>query len=375
MDRRRFLSGAVLVGATAVAGADAFAAPRRTNRKAECPDPYAGVKADVTWQVALPPFNPKEILPEQIRALSETLVDLTEGRFRLTIVSANGDLLDQVRDGHVECCAGPAGAYAERDPSFGFEDGLPFGMNSRQQNAWLYQGGGMTHLRELWQSYGVTSFAIGNTGVPMGGWFRREVSTIADFQGLKIQVNPFAARLVSAVGGLPQSHRNSATVLAELKDGRLDAAAWGTPYDEELLGFNDAAAYYYYPSLWEGGVTISIQVNLKAWETLPIPHRMAFTAACAQSNLMMQTRCDTLNAQAISRLVSNGTTLRPFSPDLMVAMQKQAFDLYDSLSRKDRRFAKIYGEWLRFRDDLQYWWKAAEFSFDAFVLTAPIRDD
>jgi len=158
-----------------------------------------------------------------------------------------------------------------------------------------------------------------------------------------------------------------------LEKGTIDAAEWVGPYDDEKLGFNKVAPYYYYPGWWEGEAQISVYVNIDKWKELPKPYQAALQAACAEANLWMIGKYDADNPAAIRRLVAAGTQLRPYSREIMQAAYKAAFEIYDDLAAKNPKWKKIYEPWTKFREEEYLWFRVSENTFENFVYAQSAR--
>ncbi|CBS87072.1 TRAP transporter substrate-binding protein [Azospirillum lipoferum] len=301
----------------------------------------------------------------------------TDGKFTIRAFPA-GELvpglqvLDAVQNGTVECGHTASYYYVGKDPTFTFDATVPFGLNARQQNAWIYSGGGMPLLREFFDGYGVVNFPAGNTGVQMGGWFRKEIKTVEDLKGLKFRIGGFAGQVLSKLGVVPQQIAGG-DIYPSLEKGTIDAAEWIGPYDDEKLGFNKVAKYYYYPGWWEGGLNVSLLVNKQQWEQLPKQYQAVLEAACFEANVTMAAKYDAENPAALKRLVGGGAQLRPFPRDVMEACYKAATELYEETAKTNPKFAKIYEPWKKFRDDEYLWFRVAENSFDNFAFTAGLK--
>ncbi|CAO3354746.1 ABC transporter substrate-binding protein [Azospirillum melinis] len=301
----------------------------------------------------------------------------TDGKFTIRPFAAGEivpglQVLDAVQNGTVECGHTASYYYVGKDPTFTFDATVPFGLNARQQNAWIYNGGGMALLREFFDGYGVMNFPAGNTGVQMGGWFRKEIKTVEDLKGLKFRIGGFAGQVLAKLGTVPQQIAGG-DIYPSLEKGTIDAAEWIGPYDDEKLGFNKVAKYYYYPGWWEGGLNVSLLVNKQQWEQLPKQYKAVLEAACFEANLTMNAKYDAENPAALRRLVAGGAQLRPFPREVMEACYKAATELYDETAKTNPKFAKIYEPWKKFRDDEYLWFRVAENSFDNFAFTAGLK--
>ncbi|CAO3412935.1 TRAP transporter substrate-binding protein [Azospirillum endophyticum] len=301
----------------------------------------------------------------------------TDGKFTIRPFAAGEivpglQVLDAVQNGTVECGHTASYYYVGKDPTFTFDATVPFGLNARQQNAWIYNGGGMALLREFFDGYGVMNFPAGNTGVQMGGWFRKEIKTVEDLKGLKFRIGGFAGQVLAKLGTVPQQIAGG-DIYPSLEKGTIDAAEWIGPYDDEKLGFNKVAKYYYYPGWWEGGLNVSLLVNKQQWDQLPKQYKAILEAACFEANLTMNAKYDAENPAALRRLVAGGAQLRPFPREVMEACYKAATELYDETAKTNPKFAKIYEPWKKFRDDEYLWFRVAENSFDNFAFTAGLK--
>jgi TRAP-type mannitol/chloroaromatic compound transport system substrate-binding protein len=222
-------------------------------------------------------------------------------------------------------------------------------------------------MRELFRQYNIVQFPGGNTGVQMGGWFRKEIKSLADLKGLKMRIPGIGGQIMAKLGAVPQTLAGS-DVYPSLERGALDAAEWVGPYDDEKLGFHKIAKHYYYPGWWEGGPQLSFYVNMAKWNELPEAYRVAFETACAEANVNMLAEYDHKNPQALMRLVKQGTQLHAFPRDILETARKAAFALYDEEARKNPAFARIYGEWNKFRDAGNQWLKVAEAPYANFLI-------
>ena len=214
-----------------------------------------------------------------------------------------------MQNGTVECCHTCSYYYVGKDRTFAFGTAIPFGMNARQMNAWIYYGGGQKLLDEFYSAYNVVSFVGGNTGVQMGGWFRKEINTVADVKGIKMRIAGLGGAVFSALGMVTQQIPGS-DIYPALEKGTIDAAEWVGPYDDEKLGFFKVAKNYYFPGWWEPGPVIHFFVNKDAWAKLPAEYKEAFQAAAYEANVTMMAEYDEKNPPALRRLVQAGVKLQ-----------------------------------------------------------------
>jgi len=362
MQRRKFLTTA---GASLAAGAAAVPAMSQAQTSA---------LPTIKWRLTSSFPKSLDTIYGAAPTIAKRVADATGGKFTIQVFAA-GEIvpgpqaLDAVKDGTVECCHTAPYYYFGKDPTFAFGTAVPFGLNARQQNAWMYHGGGLALMREFLKDYNVINFPAGNTGAQMGGWFRKEIKTVADLKGLKFRIAGLAGRVLSKLGVVPQQI-SGGDIYPALEKGTIDAAEWVGPYDDEKLGFFKIAKYYYYPGWWEGGPEVDVYVNLKQWEALPAEYKAIFEAACAEANIDMLAKYDALNPAALKRLVGHGVQLRPFSKDIMNACHQAANEVYAEESAKNPKFRKIHDAWKVFRDDQILWFRVTEQNFDNYMATA-----
>jgi TRAP-type mannitol/chloroaromatic compound transport system substrate-binding protein len=212
----------------------------------------------------------------------------------------------------------------------------------------------------------------GNTGVQMGGWFRKEIKTVQDIQGLKMRIAGLAGQVMAKLGAVPQQIPGG-DIYPALERGTIDAAEWVGPYDDEKLGFAKVAPFYYYPGFWEGGPSIHLFINQAKWKELPKSYQAILTTAAGYANSDMLAKYDARNPAALRRLLGAGTQLRPFSPEILEAAYKAANEVYDDVSSKNADFKKIYDSVRGFRNEEYLWFQVAEYAFDNFMIRARAR--
>src|SRR6201989_1529583 len=229
--------------------------------------------------------------------------------------------------------------YVGKAPTFAIYASVPFGLNARMQNSWWYQGGAEQLANEFFKKHGVIGFPCGNTGTQMGGWFRKEIKTVADLSGLKFRIGGIAGQVLQKLGVVPQQLAGG-DIYPALEKGTIDAAEWVGPYDDEKLGFAKVAKYYYYPGFWEGGPTVHAYCNLEKWNSLPKSYQAVIENATANANTWMAARYDMQNPTALKRLVAGGTQLRPFSNEVLDACLKATHELGGEISAQNADFKK-----------------------------------
>jgi TRAP-type mannitol/chloroaromatic compound transport system substrate-binding protein len=361
MKRRNFLaaSGAGLAAAAVAAPAVAQSAP------------------EVKWRLTSSFPKSLDTIYGGAETISKQVAELTDNKFQIQVFAA-GEIvpglqaLDAVSNNTVEMCHTCSYYYVGKDPTFAIGTAVPFGLNARQMNAWLFQGGGNELFNEFYKKFNIYGIPAGNTGAQMGGWFRKEIKTVADLQGLKMRIAGITGQVLAKLGVVPQQVAGG-DIYPALEKGTIDAAEWVGPYDDEKLGFNKVAPFYYYPGWWEGGPTVHAMINVEKWNSLPKSYQAALTNACTTANTVMAAKYDLQNPAALRRLVAAGTQLRPFSQEVMEACFTAANQLYAEIGSKNADFKKIIEAMQATRSDQYLWWQVAEFTFDAFMIRARAR--
>ena len=334
--------------------------------------PAVHAQAAVRWRLASSFPKSLDTIYGTAEVFSKKVSDMTGGKFQIS-VHAGGELMpafgvvDGVQNASVEMAHTAPYYFYGKDPTFCLGCAVPFGFNTRQMNAWMYEGNGMKLMREFYAKYNIVNFPGGNTGAQMGGWFRKEIKSVADLKGLKFRTNPFAGRVLEPFGVIPQSIPG-ADLYPALEKGTLDALEWVGPYDDQKLGFNKVAPFYYYPGWWEGGPTLHFMINAAKWNELPKNYKAIAQAAAAHANIDMTAKYDARNPAALLRLLGGGAQLRVYPQEIMEASLKAANELYDELSGKNAEWKKVYESYRAFRNDQTLWWQVAELNFDSFMV-------
>ena len=365
MKRRDFLttaaSGAVAAGALAgCSGAGPSPAASGSKRSTR-----------VVWRLAssFPPGL--DTIYGASDVLSSRVAEITGGAFTIHVSSAGEivpalQVMDAVQNGSVQVGHTASYYYIGKNPALVFDTAVPFGLTARQQMAWLYEGGGLALMREVYADFNIIHFPGGNTGVQMGGWFRREINTPDDMKGLKMRIPGIGGKVMHRLGVAVQG-RAAGEIFPALERGAIDAAEWVGPYDDEKLGFHKVAKNCYYPGWWEPGPSLSFLVNQDAWNKLPSNYQSAFTVATYEATMTMIARYDALNPGALQRLTEYGVSFRPFSESIMTAARDAAREIVEEEAADDARYARILAAWDTFRKQSTAWFGTAEQSYLRFA--------
>ncbi len=316
-------------------------------------------KMVTTW----PPGFP--VLQEGAERFADNLAKMSNGRLQIKVY-AGGELIpalqtfDAVSQGTVEMGHGSAYYWAGKVPEAQFFSTVPFGMNPRGMNAWLYFGGGQELWDKVYAPYNVKAFPLGNTGIQMGGWFNKEINSVADLDGLKMRIPGLGGKVFAKAGGNPVLLAGS-EVYTALERNTIDATEWISPYHDQRLGLYRAAEHYYYPGWHEPGAVLELSINSMAWATLPADLQAMIENAAIAENLRMASEMEYLNATALTELRERDVDIKPFPDDVMQRLKtlteqtlaeeaadnpkfKEVFDAYQAFREKDATWTEISEE-------------------------------
>lgn len=359
MDRRKFLS-TTAVGA--ISGA-ALAAPA-----------VAQSSPKVMWRMQSSYPRSLTTVFGGAERMTRQVNELTDGGFDIQIF-AGGEIvpslqtIDAVINGTVQMGHTVSTYKMGADPTWALATGLPFGLNARMQNSWFYHGGGNELFDAFYAKNGLKSFLIGNSGCQMGGWWRKEVNTIDDLQGVKIRISGLGGQILNRVGAVSQT-LGPADIYPALERGTIDAAEWIGPFDDEKFGFVEVAPYYYYPGWWENGLTFQAFINHDEWESLPKQYQTAIEVACQAANVDVLANYDASNPDALRRLIGKGAKLTPFSKEILDRCYDEAVVIYDELSAGNAQFKEIFDSMWAFREDQYKWLQVGEFRSNSFNISS-----
>ena len=355
MDRRSIIKHAGIAGVLAAGAA-----------------PAVHAQAAIRWRLASSFPKSLDTIYGGADVFSKAVKAMSGGKFEIS-VHAGGELMppfgvmDGVQQGTVEMCHTVPYYFYGKNPAFALGSAIPFGFNPRQMNAWMLHGNGRKLMNEFYANYNAISFAGGNTGTQMGGWFRKEIKTTADFKGMKMRLGGgLVGEVMQKLGAVPQSIP-AGEIYQALEKGTLDAAEWVGPYDDQKLGFNKVAPFYYYPGWWEGGPEVDFFVNRKAFDGLSAENKAIIEAATNVAHVDMLAKYDAMNPKALKQLVAAKTKVLPFSQAVMDASFKASMEVFAQNDAKSPEWKKIYADMRAFQRDQILWFRFAEARFDSFM--------
>jgi TRAP-type mannitol/chloroaromatic compound transport system substrate-binding protein len=334
--------------------------------------PAVHAQAAVRWRLASSFPKSLDTIFGSAEKMSKTVRELSGGKFEIS-VHAGGELMppfgvvDGIQNGTVEMAQTAPYYFTGKDSIFAFGCAVPFGLTARQMDAWMEHGNGRKLMDEFYAKYNIKSFSAGNTGTQMGGWYRKEIKSVADLKGLKMRLGGGLFGEAMAKLGVVAQNMPAGEVYQALEKGTLDATEFVGPYDDEKLGFNKVAPYYAYPGWWEGGAELEFFVNTKAWQALSAENKAILDAATQVAARDMTSKYDALNPIALKRLVANKTKLMPFSKEIMDAGYKASMEVFAAHEAKSPEFKKIHQDMRAFQRDQILWTRFSEYRYDSYM--------
>jgi TRAP-type mannitol/chloroaromatic compound transport system substrate-binding protein len=356
MKRRDFIK----VTGIGVAGAATLAAPA-----------IAQSMPEIKWRMTTSWPKSLDTLHGGAELMAKAVGEATDNKFQIQTFAAGEivpglQVLDAVQNGTVEMGHTASYYYFGKDPTFTFGTSVPFGPNQRINQAWYMLGGGKELLNEFYKGYNVRSTLAGNTGCQMGGWFRKEITSVDDLKGLKFRIGGFAGRVLQKLGAVPQQIAGG-DIYPALEKGTIDGAEWVGPYDDEKLGLYKVAPHYYYPGWWEGGPMLLAMINLDKWNALPKYYQNVLEQAGHYASSWMMAKYDTANPMALRKLLAGGAKLHAFPQPVMEASFKAAKELHSEVAATNANFKKVYESLTAFSNNGYQWFQVAEVGYDNFM--------
>jgi TRAP-type mannitol/chloroaromatic compound transport system substrate-binding protein len=364
MERRDFLRKAGLAATGAVAAAAGLAGCGQ-EKKEEAKGPAVQPKKTYEWKMVTtwPPNLP--VLQTGAERFAKRVGEATGGQLKIEVF-AGGELVpplgvfDAVSEGTVECGSGASYYWAGKVPAAQWFAAVPFGFNPQGINAWFYSGGGLQLWEEVYAPFNVIPRPQGNTGVQMGGWFRKDMNTIDDYKGLKMRIPGLGGKVISKAGGtvvlLPGGE-----IFTSLERGVIDATEWVGPMHDLRMGFYKAAKNYYYPGWHEPGTCLEVMFNKKAYESLPVELQQTVDAVAAETNMWSLSEFEAGNGAALQTLISeHNVNLVRFPDQLMEDLRKLATETLEEEANKDPMSRKVHDAFLKFKAQVGVWGSVSE---------------
>ncbi len=300
--------------------------------------------------------------------LAELVGEMTDGQFEIKVYGAGEldgatDVFDAVSSGTAEMGHSAAHYWVGKIPVAAVFSTLPFGMNAQESNAWLHYGGGMELWRELYEPFNLVPFAAGNSGVQMAGWFNKEINSLEDLKGLKMRIPGLGAEVMSRAGVTTVS-LSGAEIFTSLQTGVIDAAEWVGPLNDQSLGLQEIAHYYYYPGWHQPSATFELIVNKDAYDELPNNLQRIVEVAARAINQDMLDEFTAKNFASLRSLVqTHEVELRKLPDDVMAHLREISQEVLAGIAHVDPLAQRIVDSYLTFQKDVAAWTDISEYAY------------
>jgi TRAP-type mannitol/chloroaromatic compound transport system substrate-binding protein len=350
MKRRELLKGGVAAAATA--GASTLAAPAIAQDRVE-------VTVVSSWPRDFPGLG------TGAQRFAQRLSDISDGRFQVEYFAAGErvgafDSFDEVASGNAQIYHAADYYWKGKHPGWAYFTAVPFGLTYTEMNAWIRFGGGQELWDELAGEYGLKNLMCGNTGVQMGGWFRKEMNSADDFKGLKMRIPGLGGDVLAKLGASPVSLPGG-QIYENLISGAIDATEWVGPWNDEAMKFYEAAKYYYYPGMHEPGPMLAAGINKDFWEGLSASDKVLVEAAASMENDVMMAEFNANNGSSLAKLINEqGVQLKKFSDDIYDSFGEASEEVFAETVEHSDLANRIHESFLAARADIGAWQKIAD---------------
>lgn len=349
LTRRGFMNSAALG-----AGATALATPALAQGGTE-------LKMFMCWPKNFPGLG------TSAERFAERVSTASGGALRIKVFGAGEvvapfEVLDAVASGAGDMTHCTSYYWFGKDPAFVYFATVPFGLTADEHFTWLKFGGGQELWDKLGAQHGVKPLAVLNTGAQMGGWFKEEIKSAADLQGLRLRYPGLGGQMLATLGANPVNIPGGELFTA-LQSGTIDGLEWIAPWNDLAFGFHRAAKHYYYPGFHEMGHTISSYVNIDVWEGLSEAERSILQSAADAEYATSLAEYNARNLAALNTLTSeHDVQLHRWPDDIITAMQEVAPQITADSAAKSPMATEIHENWLAFREEQRQWGDIGEYA-------------
>jgi TRAP-type mannitol/chloroaromatic compound transport system substrate-binding protein len=360
MERRRFIvkAGGTLTAAGAAAVVDA---------------PRVIAQPKIQWRMSTAWARSLDV-QRTAEQFAKVVEEISAGRLRIEVF-AGGQIMppfacfDATSKGDIEAFMAAPFYWWEKEAAIQWFHTVPFGMNPEGMAAWFYQGDGLRLMEETYAAFNLVPRPSAAQAPQMAGWFRRKITTIGDYKGLKIRIGPFGGKVYARAGGtvvlMP-----AAEIYGALERGVIDACEWVGPHDDMQLGLHNTAPYYYYPGWHEPGSTNDFGFNKKAYDALPVDLRRTLDHATATMQVYGLTAFHANNALALSKLRTEfrgKVEILPLPASVLRDLKKVAAGVVKEESEKTPMARKVHASFTKFQALVGPWDRVAEGAYHQLV--------
>ena len=368
MKRRNFINQTGGLAALGLVGSALSACRPQQSGQSECGPLSEPGKPEFKWKMVTAWPRDFPGLGTGANKLADYIQRLSGGRIAVKIYGG-GELIppfevfDAVSRGTAELGHGASYYWKGKIPAAQIFAGVPFGLTSQEQNAWLYYGGGLELWQEAYAEFGVIPFPVGSSGTQMGGWFNREINSVDDLVGLKMRIPGLGAEVLKRAGGTPTTIPG-AELFTALQTGTIDATEWIGPYNDLAFGLFRAAKYYYYPGWHEPGTTLELTVNSAAFSELPEDLQAIVEIASQAANMDMLSEFTARSGPSLQRLIDeHRVELRQFPAAVLKKLSGLTAEVIADLAASDDHSARAHQSMTDFYQQVRDWTAISDYNY------------
>jgi TRAP-type mannitol/chloroaromatic compound transport system substrate-binding protein len=336
--------------------------------------PHVIAQPKVQWRMSTAWTSTLDVLQAAAERLAKAVEEMSGGRFRIEVfpggrIMQPWECFAAASKGTIEMFMGSPQYWSDREPAIEWFATIPFGMNLQGVSAWYYQGDGLKLMGEAYAPFNLVPRPAMGNAPQMAGWFRKKITTTADFKGLKMRIVNLGGKVYARAGATTVVTPGS-EIFAALERGVIDTAEWIAPHSDMQIGLHKTARYYYYPGWHEPGTTLDFGFNRKAYEALPADLRRTLDHATAAVQVYGVTEAHTKNAIALGRLKTEfkgQVEVLPLPVPVLRDLRKLAADVLREESERSPIARKVHASFTKFQALIGPWDRVAEGAYHQLV--------
>lgn len=356
-------TGFVCTGLLTIAAPGAFAQPEQLaqtqSAQTESAQTQSAAPDRVNWQMASAFGSRLPQLGTLGQRFAQELASVSGGAVRFTFHEPNSlvaplDMFDAVADGELDAAWSKSDFWVGKDEAFALFSAVPFGPRTAEYTAWYYQGGGMALMDELYGSYGLKSLLCGVTAPEASGWFREEITSLEDLNGLEMRFTGLGAKVVEKLGVVTQGLGGAAT-LSAMRSGKINATEFSMPAIDQNLGFDRVVKHYYFPGWHQQSTFMELLMNRAKWDALTPTQRAQIEVTCGDNIRAGLAEGEALQVTALEALQARGVMFHRWPPEILAALEAAWLEVASDIAARNSNFRKVWGSYFDFRKRYETW--------------------
>ena len=363
MERRRFIvkAGGTLAAAGVAAVVDA---------------PNVIAQPKIQWRLSTAYPATLDVLHGSAQALARIVEEMSGGRLRIEVFPGGQimppfECFDAASKGtDIQAFMAAPVYWFAKEPAIEWFGTVPFGMNPEGMTSWYRQGDGLKLWEETYAPFNLVPRQGPAFAPQMAGWFRKKITTIDDYKGLKVRMGSNLARKVVTKAGATAVLTPAADIYSALERGVIDAAEWVGPHDDVKLGLHKTAPHYYYPGWQDTGAMNEFSFNKKAYEALPVDLQRTLDHAAAAVQVYGLAHYHMRNATALEQLrteFKGKIEILPLPASVLRELGKLSTQVLKEESERTTMARKVHASFTKFQTLVGPWDHVAEGAYHQLV--------